>query len=230
MLAGSHRAGRGYLAKGCALFLGMIFASAAVPAGAEPGQPSPGGFHQLYDAWLSLEETATPAAPAIFVSKASDALGRPIDISRSPFAKQPFGRTAGSLIGGYPDMRPVASLSVTSGYGIRRHPILGGYRAHLGMDFAAPAGSPIVATSDGVVSMANWYGGYGLFVSVEHGGGLQTRYGHMSRLNVVDGQRVRKGEVIGFVGSTGRSTGPHLHYEVRLNGQALNPAALLSKK
>lgn len=118
---------------------------------------------------------------------------------------------------------PVASRAVTSGFGMRRHPLLGGLRAHAGVDLAAPAGAPVVATADGMVSTAAWSGGYGLLVAVEHGGGHQTRYAHLSRLNVAAGQRVRRGDVIGFVGSTGRSTGPHLHYETRMNGQAVNP-------
>ena len=112
---------------------------------------------------------------------------------------------------------------MTSGFGMRIDPILGTRRLHSGVDLAAPSGSPIVATSAGTVSKAGWNGGYGLFVSLEHGGGLQTRYGHMSRLNVVAGQRVHTGDVIGFVGSTGRSTGPHLHFETRVDGQAVRP-------
>ena len=112
---------------------------------------------------------------------------------------------------------------MTSGFGLRVHPILGGWRQHSGIDLAAPFGSPIVAPSEGVVSAAGWSGGYGLMVALEHGGGLETRYGHMSRLGVVPGQHVHRGEVIGFVGSTGLSTGPHLHYEMRINGRAVNP-------
>lgn len=118
---------------------------------------------------------------------------------------------------------PVASRVVTSGFGLRRDPLHGGLRSHAGIDLAAPEGAPVVATADGTVSAANWAGGYGLLVAVEHGGGRDTRYAHLSRLNVAVGQRVRKGDVIGFVGSTGRSTGPHLHYETRVNGQALDP-------
>lgn len=125
--------------------------------------------------------------------------------------------------GAMPSQLPLRGASLTSSFGMRRHPLLGGFRAHGGVDLAAPTGTPIVAPSDGVVGTADWRGGYGLAVTLEHGGGVQTRYGHMSRLNVAPGQRVRKGEVIGFVGSTGRSTGPHLHYELRVNGQAVNP-------
>lgn len=125
---------------------------------------------------------------------------------------------------------PVSARAMTSGFGLRLHPLLGTLRAHTGIDLAAGYGSPIIATSDGVVGSANWAGGYGLLVSLDHGSGLQTRYGHMSRLNVVAGQSVRKGDVIGYVGSTGMSTGPHLHYEIRINGQPVNPAAHLHGK
>jgi murein DD-endopeptidase MepM/ murein hydrolase activator NlpD len=125
---------------------------------------------------------------------------------------------------------PVAATALTSRFGLREHPMLGIRRAHLGVDLAAPSGSPIVATSDGIVGEADWRGGYGLLVALEHGGGIETRYGHMSRLNVAAGQSVHKGDVIGFVGSTGLSTGPHLHYEVRVNGQPINPLPLLGSR
>jgi murein DD-endopeptidase MepM/ murein hydrolase activator NlpD len=112
---------------------------------------------------------------------------------------------------------------LTGRFGMRAHPISGGMRAHSGVDLAAPYGSPIVATADGVIGTAGWSGGYGLLVAISHGGGVQTRYGHLSRLNVAAGQQVRRGDVIGFVGSTGESTGPHVHYEVRVNGVATDP-------
>lgn len=118
---------------------------------------------------------------------------------------------------------PIAGARLTSGMGMRIHPVLGGYRAHQGIDLAAPVGTPVVATSDGFVSRAGWFGSYGLFVSLEHNGGTQSRYGHMSQLNVAPGQNVKAGEIIGYVGSTGRSTGPHLHYELRIGGQPVNP-------
>jgi murein DD-endopeptidase MepM/ murein hydrolase activator NlpD len=171
--------------------------------------------------------TAAPAefAPAglVTISRASDLAGRQLRL---------VWTGAASMSGGValPSSMPVAARAMTSGFGYRRHPTLGGIRAHHGVDLAAPTGSPIVATSDGRVGKADWNGGYGLFVSLEHGGGVETRYGHMSRLNVVAGQKVRKGDVIGYVGSTGRSTGPHLHYEVRQDGRAVNPAPLLNRR
>ena len=98
-----------------------------------------------------------------------------------------------------------------------------GLRAHKGIDMPAPTGTPIRAAADGTVGKADWFGGYGLYVQLEHGAGLETRYGHMSRIAVAEGQAVHKGDVIGYVGSTGRSTGSHLHYEVRVAGEAVNP-------
>lgn len=123
-----------------------------------------------------------------------------------------------------PSLMPVDGVRLTSDFGMRYHPVLGGRRAHKGVDLAGPVGAPVRATADGVVSRADWFSSYGLYISVEHGGEIQTRYGHLSRLNVAAGQMVKKGDVIGYVGSTGRSTGPHLHYEVRIAGAAVNPA------
>jgi murein DD-endopeptidase MepM/ murein hydrolase activator NlpD len=122
-----------------------------------------------------------------------------------------------------PARAPLDSLRMTSNFGLRWHPVVGGRRQHEGVDLASPVGTPIHATADGTVAKADWFGGYGLFVQLEHGGNLATRYGHMSRLNVAAGQHVHKGDIIGYVGSTGRSTGPHLHYEVRVNGAPVNP-------
>ncbi|WP_082731822.1 MULTISPECIES: M23 family metallopeptidase [unclassified Sphingomonas] len=121
--------------------------------------------------------------------------------------------------------RPVPGR-VTSGFGYRRHPVLGYQRLHKGLDLAAPHGTPIRAADDGVVAMAGWNGGYGKFVKLSHGGGMATGYGHMSRIAVSAGERVRAGEVIGYVGSTGLSTGPHLHYELWKNGGAVNPSSV----
>lgn len=122
-----------------------------------------------------------------------------------------------------PSRMPLAGAVLTSNYGMRTHPVLGGTRKHSGIDLAAPTGTPVYATADGVVSKAEWYSSYGLYISVEHGASLQTRYAHLSRLAVAAGDTVSKGDLIGYVGSTGRSTGPHLHYEVRVDGVAVNP-------
>jgi murein DD-endopeptidase MepM/ murein hydrolase activator NlpD len=123
-------------------------------------------------------------------------------------------------------MMPVASRGISSSYGRRRHPILGYSRMHAGIDFRASYGQPIYAVSDGTVQFAGRHGGHGNFVKLSHGGGLGTGYAHMSRIAVSAGQHVRRGQVIGYVGSTGLSTGPHLHYEMYRNGATVNPASV----
>jgi murein DD-endopeptidase MepM/ murein hydrolase activator NlpD len=118
--------------------------------------------------------------------------------------------------------RPVPGR-VTSPFGKRFHPILGYERMHKGVDLAAAYGSPIVAAADGRVVSAGWHGGYGNQVAIAHGGGMQTTYGHMSRIAAFAGEAVRRGQVIGYVGSTGLSTGPHVHFEVTKDGRPVNP-------
>ena len=153
-------------------------------------------FHQLFASWKALDNS-------------SPAFSTPARAS---------GRVS------IPSLIPVTSnRAMSSGFGMRVHPVLGGLRAHKGLDLPATTGTPIHASADGTIGKADWFGGYGLFVEIEHGAGMETRYGHMSRIAVAEGQRVRKGDVIGYVGSTGRSTGAHLHYEVRIGGEAVNP-------
>ena len=115
---------------------------------------------------------------------------------------------------------------ITSLYGQRFHPILGYARMHAGVDFGAAWGSPIVASAPGIVSFAGYRGGHGNYVRLEHGGGVGSRYAHMSRIAVADGTRVRAGQVLGYVGSSGLSTGPHLHYEVYRDGRPVNPLTM----
>lgn len=115
---------------------------------------------------------------------------------------------------------------ITSGFGMRRHPILGYTRMHAGIDFKARWGTPIVAASDGRVTSAGRSGGCGIAVRLEHGGGLSTRYCHMSAMAVRPGMQVRRGQVIGYVGSSGLSTGPHLHYEMYRGGRVINPGSV----
>lgn len=129
-------------------------------------------------------------------------------------------RGVGETHGG--SFMPVAGR-MASGFGMRRHPVLGYLRMHKGLDIAAPYGTPIRAAMDGVVALAGRNGGYGNFVKLQHGGGLATGYGHMSRIAARPGSRVTRGEVIGYVGSTGMSTGPHLHFELWKNGAPVNP-------
>ncbi|ATW02616.1 peptidase M23 [Sphingorhabdus sp. YGSMI21] len=122
-----------------------------------------------------------------------------------------------------PSRKPVKDFTLTSSYGFRSDPFKGRRANHKGLDMAGPIGTPIYATADGIVGRAQWLGGYGKYIEINHGNGIQTRYGHMSRLNVEANARVKSGDLIGFMGSTGRSTGSHLHYEVRIAGEAVNP-------
>jgi murein DD-endopeptidase MepM/ murein hydrolase activator NlpD len=170
---------------------------------AKSGTTAPGAlggvdeqFRKLFSSWQSLDK-----APAFSVAVA------------------PTGISKVSI----PSRIPVDGFRLTSEYGMRIHPVLGGRRAHKGIDLATPVGTPVHAPADGVIGRAEWFSSYGLYIQIEHGGELQTRYGHLSRLNVAAGQFVHKGDVIGYVGTTGRSTGPHLHYEVRVAGESVNP-------
>lgn len=126
-----------------------------------------------------------------------------------------------------PSARPVEIVTVNSGFGVRSDPFRGGRAMHAGVDMPGPVGTPIYATADGRVGRAGWYGGYGNLVELEHGRGIQTRYGHLSSILVAPGTRVKRGQLIGLMGSTGRSTGSHLHYEVRIEGRAVNPIPFL---
>jgi murein DD-endopeptidase MepM/ murein hydrolase activator NlpD len=119
---------------------------------------------------------------------------------------------------------------LTSGYGSRKDPFTGRPDFHSGLDISANRGTPIKATADGTVEAAAYQGNYGNAVLIDHGFGLSTRYGHMSGFRVRAGQKVKRGEVIGYVGATGRATSSHLHYEILLNGQAINPLRLLVGK
>jgi len=122
--------------------------------------------------------------------------------------------------------KPVSNARLSSTFGMRRHPILGYSRMHAGVDYAAASGTPIYAVTEGRVSYAGRHGGHGNYVKLNHSGGLATGYAHMSRIAVASGQYVKRGQVIGYVGSTGLSTGPHLHYEVYRGGRTINPMSV----
>ena len=126
-----------------------------------------------------------------------------------------------------PSSRPVNTATYTSSFGVRTDPFHGQAAMHPGIDLAGPLGTPVYATADGTVDRAEWFGGYGNMVEIDHGKGLQTRFGHLSRLMVQAGEHVTRGMLIGLMGSTGRSTGSHLHYEVRIDGRAVNPVPFL---
>lgn len=148
----------------------------------------------------------------IRVSRAADGVGRMVSVvPLGTSDKTGNGRGGASVVG------------ARGGYGYRIDPILGSVRFHAGTDLASPAGTRIIASARGVVSRAGWVGGYGLLVTIDHGNGVETRYAHLSRIAVSPGQKVVPGDLIGLVGSTGRSTGPHLHYEVRHGGRAVSP-------
>jgi murein DD-endopeptidase MepM/ murein hydrolase activator NlpD len=131
-----------------------------------------------------------------------------------------------------PAIQPVSNKQlnrIASGFGMRIDPVYGTPKMHKGLDFTAPQGTPIYATGDGIVRISGYSaGGYGNHVEINHGYGYETLYGHMVRIKVTAGQKVKRGEVIGWVGSTGKSTGPHCHYEVLLNGQHVNPVYFFS--
>jgi len=150
-------------------------------------------FRQLFASWQTLDIERSPE-PAVAIPTVS-----------------------------VPSRMPLENAVMTSGYGMRNHPVLRKRANHNGVDLAAPTGTPIYATADGIVERANYFGSYGNYIQIGHGNAIETRFAHLSRIIVKDGQEVRKGDLIGFVGSTGRSTGPHLHYEVRIDGTPVDP-------
>ena len=121
---------------------------------------------------------------------------------------------------------PIDGARLSSGFGMRKHPIRGYMKKHKGVDFAAPKGTPIYAAGDGVIEMKQRYKGYGKYILIRHANNFKTAYGHMSKFNKTPGGRVKQGKIIGYVGSTGNSTGPHLHYEVLKNNIRINPQKL----
>jgi murein DD-endopeptidase MepM/ murein hydrolase activator NlpD len=133
-----------------------------------------------------------------------------------------------ALASATPSIWPVTGW-LSSSYGGRRDPFTGGDDFHPGLDISSPQGEPVLAPADGVVSAAGPSGNYGNLIVLDHGFGIVTKYGHLSRFAVMNGQRVSRGDRIGYVGTTGRSTNPHLHYEIWMNGQLTNPLRLLAR-
>jgi murein DD-endopeptidase MepM/ murein hydrolase activator NlpD len=158
-----------------------------------------------------------------------DGVGGPFESAGNPTFKALFNswKKLDQLQDGViaiPSEKPVRTAAFTSGYGVRSDPFKGGAAMHAGIDLSGPVGTPIYATAEGVVVAAGYNsGGYGNLVKIDHGRGIETRYGHLSAIAVSPGQRITRGQVIGRMGSTGRSTGSHLHYEVRIDGRAVNP-------
>ena len=165
-----------------------------------------------------------------FYPAAGGAIGGPLDSSAGdPTFKQLFtswkklDTQAGGAIA-IPSDKPVKTAEFTSAFGVRSDPFRRRAAMHAGIDLAGPSGTPIYATADGVVLRSGWNkGGYGNLVEIDHGRGIITRYGHLSSMSVQPGTRVNRGQVIGRMGSTGRSTGSHLHYEVRIDDRPVNP-------
>lgn len=127
-----------------------------------------------------------------------------------------------------PSVQPIAEMRFTSNFGIRSDPFRGTAAFHAGVDIPCTTGTAVYATADGTIDKAERSGGYGNLVEIDHGRGIQTRFGHLSKILVTAGQKVKRGQLIALSGSTGRSTGPHLHYEVRIDGRAVNPMPFLT--
>lgn len=147
-------------------------------------------------------------------------------LQRIQLARAQFERLSKTLVT-VPVRRPLADLDMSSGFGMRVDPFVRAPAMHTGLDFRGEPGDPVRATANGTVTIAGSHGGYGRMVEIDHGNELSTRYGHLSVIAVQVGQSVKIGQIIGKVGSTGRSTGPHLHYETRVDGEAVDPQKFL---
>jgi murein DD-endopeptidase MepM/ murein hydrolase activator NlpD len=174
-----------------------------------------------------IEETSLPGTGGPAIPLDADSLaaleGKMVQLERNMHAYESVLRERGYT----PTVWPVAG-KLEGGFGGRRNPFGGSsYEFHSGQDIEAALGDPIVAGASGKVTFVGWQNGYGQLVVIDHGGGLTSRYGHLSHIDVAQGQQVGRGEFIGRVGSTGRSTGPHLHYEVRINDEPVNPLQYL---
>jgi murein DD-endopeptidase MepM/ murein hydrolase activator NlpD len=176
-----------------------------------------------------VRKTAMTYSPAMGnKSEARPALTNDIVIISRAEETSPARKLGARKVGNnIPSIWPVVG-NLRSGVGMRNNPFGGpGVEFHKGQDISAPSGTPVHATADGVVIIAGWLRGYGQVVYIDHGNGISTRYGHLSRIDATVGQLIRQGEQLGLVGSTGRSTGPHLHYEVRINGEPTSPLPYL---
>lgn len=175
----------------------------------------------IYSPRASKQETPRPTLTNDFVIISEAAEAQPVRRLAAP--------KASSASSNIPSIWPLTIAPVLrTGYGMRNDPFGGSsVEFHKGQDISAPTGTPVNATADGVVVIAGWVRGYGNGIYIDHGNGISTRYGHLSRIDVTVGQVIKRGDHLGLVGSTGRSTGPHLHYEVRINGEAINPLTYL---
>ena len=193
-----------------AIVFGAAIATAAVPAHANSSSAA------AVDVTDAVEEAQSPLGNGDAQFRQLFASWENLDTENG----QPVALPTVSV----PSSMPLENFRVSSSYGMRDHPVLRKRARHNGIDLAAPTGTPIYATADGTIERANWFSSYGNYIQIDHGNAIETRFGHLSRIVVSDGQKVHKGDLIGYVGSTGRSTGPHLHYEVRVDGVAVDPS------
>ena len=165
--------------------------------------------------------------PFVPITSRTDAGGFERQLHRIQLARTNVERLTRTMLA-VPIRRPLAGeLETSSGFGVRLDPFVRAPAMHTGLDFRSSSGEPVRATAAGKVSTAGWNGGYGKLVEIDHGNGFSTRYGHLSEILVGEDQLIRPGQIIGRVGSTGRSTGPHLHYETRVDGDAVDPHKFL---
>jgi murein DD-endopeptidase MepM/ murein hydrolase activator NlpD len=169
----------------------------------------------------SEENTGGPLIPANLANDEANRIMVPmLAVARNFDSYEKIKQAAAAL----PILSPLKEVErLTSGFGFRRDPFRRTLAFHAGIDFKGPYGEPVLATSDGVVVRAGWDGGYGRLIEITHDNGVTTRYGHLSWVAVSPGQRVKRGDIVGRLGNTGRSTGPHLHYETRVAGRAIDP-------
>lgn len=222
---------------------GAITRIRAIEARVRPDVPA-GGFHQVLAAAGARTATAGGTDGSVRTATVADRigangtvtlgqlLGRPVTPGASAEAVRGAPAVAGSAASAEAGSstgahRPVVGR-VSSEFGMRTHPVTGVRKSHTGIDFAAPTGTPIEAAAAGTVTFAGVRGGYGNLVIVDHGDGTETRYAHQHRIDVGVGQQVQRGQQLGTVGSTGMSTGPHLHFEVRRDGTPIDPRPWLS--
>ena len=181
----------------------------------------------LADLGLQLEDHPASGGPFVPVRMPGDGNGFERALIRINTARAEAEQLSRSLFS-IPIRKPIAGeIDITSTFGARTDPFLRIPAMHTGIDFRGETGDPIYATAAGTVSAAGWSGGYGRMVEVDHGNGFATRYGHLSQITVTVSDRIRVGQEVGRMGSTGRSTGPHLHYETRIDGEAVDPQKFL---
>jgi murein DD-endopeptidase MepM/ murein hydrolase activator NlpD len=165
--------------------------------------------------------------PFVPVVLNKEALGFERQLHRIKSARAMVARLT-NAVSSIPLRKPVdGDIDPASGFGVRIDPFTSSPAMHTGLDLHGETGDPVRATADGKVTSAGWSGGYGRVIDIDHGNGMSTRYGHLSAIDVRVGQSIRTGQIIGRIGSTGRSTGPHLHYETRVRGGAVDPQKFL---